>query len=324
MENICGIYEIRNVANNKVYIGQSRNVRQRWGCHITELRYNRHHNNHLQKSWNKYGEANFCFSLLDVCEEHKLNELEAKHISLANSMNPDYGYNIRYVDENDVYTYNEEGIKRLSDSHEFQFRQVNQYDDHKNKISCYKSLKEAERETHFDFVGIRNCAVFNGKRERLRKFKDYYWIFNEDCDWFEQCDIQALRDQSKFKVNKYEFPSGKFICQYNSIKDAAQDNGVTTDVISLCVRQAQNHSSGFTYRNSNDYEFGKDITINYQKKPSQNCRPVLCIDAKTGFIIKEYPSIISVEEDGIRSSHVASVCRGKRKTCGGYKWVYKN
>lgn len=324
MERICGIYEIRNKVNNKVYIGQSRNISRRWNDHVRELNNNIHDNYHLQQSWNLYGKENFRFTIVALCSADELNELEAFYIDKMNSMNSDYGYNIRFVDDNDVYTYNDEGLKHLSDAHEFQFRPVNQYDDEKNKLFRYKSLKEASRCNDIDVTGIRNNAVFNSQHKRLWKYKNSYWLFDEDCEWFEACNIDEYRDLSKFKVNKYEFPSGKYICQYNSIKEASKDNDVTVDVISLCIRQAQNHSGGYTYRNADNYEVNTDIIIDYKKKPSASCKPVLCLDAKTGFIIKEYPSALSAKNDGFSPSHITEVCNGKRKTCGGFKWKYKD
>ena len=44
---IVGIYMIRNINNDKKYIGQSRNITSRWTKHKCELNGNRHHNQHL-------------------------------------------------------------------------------------------------------------------------------------------------------------------------------------------------------------------------------------------------------------------------------------
>ena len=54
-----GIYMIRNLSNNKVYIGQSTNINRRWNDHKMKLKNNIHYNEHLQKSYNKYGEKFF-------------------------------------------------------------------------------------------------------------------------------------------------------------------------------------------------------------------------------------------------------------------------
>lgn len=50
-------------------------------------------------------------------------------------------------------------------------------------------------------------------------------------------------------------------------------------------------------------------------------RPVRQIDKSTGEIIKEYESIrVATEQTGIR--HISCVCRGVRKSAGGYLWEY--
>ena len=57
----CGIYCIENIITNKKYIGQSNDILNRWCTHKMSLRRNKHSNQHLQDSWNDYGEAQFKF-----------------------------------------------------------------------------------------------------------------------------------------------------------------------------------------------------------------------------------------------------------------------
>ena len=90
---MIGIYSITNIINNKKYIGQSVDIKCRIRNHKYELRHNKHSNDHLQKSFNKYGEECFVFEIVCECEESKLDELERYYISYYNCMNPDYGYN---------------------------------------------------------------------------------------------------------------------------------------------------------------------------------------------------------------------------------------
>lgn len=59
-----GIYKITCKGNNKIYIGSSKNIKYRWQVHLSELRGNRHHSTYLQRSFNKYGEESFEFSVL--------------------------------------------------------------------------------------------------------------------------------------------------------------------------------------------------------------------------------------------------------------------
>lgn len=51
-------------------------------------------------------------------------------------------------------------------------------------------------------------------------------------------------------------------------------------------------------------------------------KPVCKIDITTNKILKIYPSIIEAEKENNIRKHIASVCKGKRKTAGGYKWKY--
>jgi group I intron endonuclease len=64
-EIICGIYVITNIINGKFYIGSSKDIYCRWNKHKRDLNKNKHHNIHLQNSWNKNGEKNFEFDILE-------------------------------------------------------------------------------------------------------------------------------------------------------------------------------------------------------------------------------------------------------------------
>ena len=80
-----GIYGIRNKINNKTYIGKTQvSFGDRWDSHKVKLRKNYHDNAHLQRAWNKYGEENFEFFIIEECSEQDsletYNKLEKKHI----------------------------------------------------------------------------------------------------------------------------------------------------------------------------------------------------------------------------------------------------
>lgn len=62
----CGIYEIVNTVNSKRYVGSSVNIQERWLTHLRELRKGTHHAQHLQRSFDKYGEE--CFEIRAILE----------------------------------------------------------------------------------------------------------------------------------------------------------------------------------------------------------------------------------------------------------------
>ena len=81
----CGIYMITNYVNNKRYIGSSKNIAQRLWTHRSNLRHNTHSNEHLQHAWNKYGEENFNFTILEKCTIENQYDREQYYVDLLKS-----------------------------------------------------------------------------------------------------------------------------------------------------------------------------------------------------------------------------------------------
>lgn len=90
---MIGIYSITNIINNKIYIGQSVDIKARIRNHKWALKHNRHKNDHLQKSFNKYGEDCFVFDIICECKEDELDKLERYYISYYDCVNASNGYN---------------------------------------------------------------------------------------------------------------------------------------------------------------------------------------------------------------------------------------
>ena len=67
MSKVIGIYKITNILDKKCYIGSSVNVKKRFSEHRRDLNKNSHHSYHLQRAWNKYGESQFQFQILEIC-----------------------------------------------------------------------------------------------------------------------------------------------------------------------------------------------------------------------------------------------------------------
>jgi len=113
---ICGIYCIRNIKNNKRYIGQSVNIRARWSQHKAHLNRNIHTNDYLQRSWNKHGMKEFVFEILEQCPKEQLNDKERYYIDKYDTMNTAFGYNLKSggQDTNTVTDYvKEKTVKGL-------------------------------------------------------------------------------------------------------------------------------------------------------------------------------------------------------------------
>lgn len=66
----AGVYEIRNSANGRTYIGVSQDVRTRLTTHISALEMGKHHKAALQADWRTYGPGVFVVGILERVTWH--------------------------------------------------------------------------------------------------------------------------------------------------------------------------------------------------------------------------------------------------------------
>ena len=91
-----GIYKITCKVNNKIYIGSTEVCfKQRFTKHKQRLRNNYHENDYLQKSWNKYGEDNFVFEILEeISDKSKVKEIEQIYLNEYVLKGKDFCFNL--------------------------------------------------------------------------------------------------------------------------------------------------------------------------------------------------------------------------------------
>jgi group I intron endonuclease len=110
-----GIYQIRNLVNDKIYNGQTNDLTKRenkWSNQLEnkEGRYNQH----LERSYHKYGADNFTFNIsIENLLPEQLDEYEIAMIKFTKSHDPEYGYNKTMGGEGGIP--NEETRKKKSE-----------------------------------------------------------------------------------------------------------------------------------------------------------------------------------------------------------------
>lgn len=67
----AGIYAIA-LDDGRMYIGSAVHIRARWSVHVHNLDRNKHHSRRLQNVWNKYGNEEFTFCILENCDVKQL------------------------------------------------------------------------------------------------------------------------------------------------------------------------------------------------------------------------------------------------------------
>ena len=163
---ISGIYQIRNLVNNKIYIGSSKNLSTRFYRHRHFLKRNKHHARHLQSSWNKYGKDNFVFEVLEYCNPIKevLLKIEQQYLD---KLNPSYNH-CKVAGSSQGRSLSKEAKLRCS----IAAKSMDHNSKHKAVIQICKetgieltefnSIKKAGQETNTNYRSI--SMVVNGHR----------------------------------------------------------------------------------------------------------------------------------------------------------------
>ncbi len=73
-----GIFQIRNIANDKVFIGSSTDIPGILNRHQFALKAGVHTNKRLQAEWNEFGEDKFIFEVLDEIQPVDSPEYDAR------------------------------------------------------------------------------------------------------------------------------------------------------------------------------------------------------------------------------------------------------
>ena len=93
-KKVCGIYRITNKTNHKIYIGQSRDIRERMIQHVkSALEIGSIAKTNLYKAMKEENIDNFTFEIIEECNLNELNDKEKYWIQFFQSNI--YGYNMK-------------------------------------------------------------------------------------------------------------------------------------------------------------------------------------------------------------------------------------
>jgi len=182
------IYCIENLINGKLYIGSAIGHYRRKGQHFYMLRRNIHWNSHLQSAYNKYGEENLDFKVLEFIETLlDLSEKETFWIKKLNSTNREFGYNIRIDCETNLgkkwpiesrikFSLSKKGkipphlnyveIAKLN------MKKIEGTNKETNKKIKFNSIKEAG-----ELLNIEKTSISKALHNVIKSAGNYYWNF---------------------------------------------------------------------------------------------------------------------------------------------------
>ena len=105
----------KKIFEGRQWSAWAKNIKKRWYEHKYTLNNNSHDNSYLQYAWNKYGQNNFKFIVLEEIESDKLIEREQYYINLYDVCNKLVGYNLAPTAGNTLgFKFSEESKLNMS------------------------------------------------------------------------------------------------------------------------------------------------------------------------------------------------------------------
>ena len=218
LKDKIGIYQIVNLIDGKKYIGSSKNLYNRKSKHIYTLRTNSHRNCYLQRAFNKYGEANFSFEVIEfINTEEELLPREQYYIELYQVCDRDKGYNLVVDATRNI----------LSDEILVKIKE--------NNTGCKNPMygKNHSLETKLRISNINKGKTFS--KEQCKKLSLAH---------------KGKNNSSYSKTGALNSNSKKVICIetgviYNCMLEASRINNISYGGISECCRGNRNTVGGY-------------------------------------------------------------------------------
>ena len=214
--NKCGIYCIKNIINNKVYIGKSKNIYNRIANHIQLLNnFSKNENRHLLNAWNKYGSDAFEYFVIEYLEldEQLLKSRELYWINAYNSTDRTIGYNLRKDSSTKMIVHDEtKKLLSIANSKENNPNYGNKWTD-KMKKNLSEKLKAQFKNGR---VNTTEQAL-NGVHIREKLFKEHPELKIQM--------IEKVRSKNtKYKIYQYNKNTNELIRIWDKMNDIILEN----------------------------------------------------------------------------------------------------
>lgn len=218
--NKSGIYLIRNLINNKIYIGKSKNIYKRLHQHLYDFKNKRKKstNDYLLSSWYKYGKDNFDYEVLEYLElnEQILTERELYWIDFYNSTSRNIGYNLRRDSSTKMITHPDTS-KKISERLKKEWKSGIR-DNHSKKLS--ENWKD-----NFERIENQSKLFSEIKTKYYYIIRDLKNKFIEKCNYSRLVELELKNVQATFhkkKLNNVKFKN--FIIERVKIEDIVRSS----------------------------------------------------------------------------------------------------
>lgn len=220
-----GIYKIRNLINGKIYVGSTQDFSFRKKEHFWELKNNKHYNQYLQRAFNKYGEENFVFEILEECNIENLLVREQYYLDTLQPFD-EVGYNVNPLAGK--YYNIPVPVAKLSLQGEL--------------IEVYPSMKEAAIDTYGYENHLKSATdISNCCRGQQRVARGYIWMYYDEETFKQDFKMLIAERIGKLKlVEKINPKTGERIKLYTGgVSEIEKEMGyaVGNSALRVCIKE---------------------------------------------------------------------------------------
>lgn len=305
MDDVSGIYMIKNLINGRIYIGQSRHISERIKTHKKDLRNGYHHNEHLQNAYNKYGLDNFSFELVESCSIEDLDERERFWIEYYGSF--ESGYNLTSGGESNKII-SEESRKKNSEA----VKALWQDPEIKEKWMASRNYKSGEENPNFGREHTKEaCAKMSASR-----------VGKKASEETKQKMSAAHSGENNFCYGKKgkDHPSyGHRLSDEEKKRRSEKMKGANNPMFGRPVSEETRKKIGNAHRGEKNKHYGKPMDEKLKEKLIDiHKKKVICVE--TGMI---FGSITEASEFlGVKVCALSAHLNGRSKSCKQTHWEY--
>lgn len=317
LKQLSGIYCIKNITNNKIYIGSAINIKNRFAQHLYQLNNNKHENPHLQNSWNKYKGENFIFEILEYTESNK-NSLLAREQHYLDHHPLEMQYNIQRKAGSGLGLRHSEETKRIISMYSKRYHSsAKAIEDRKRKVMPKGKDHHNYGKKLSEYVRRRISESSMGKvRSAITKQR-----------WWESMKLKYGGAVARKAVHRIDAGTGEILQTYNSIMEASKNTEIYESPISSCCHNRRRSAGNYIWCFHGEEDTIPNKVDKIKNHIHHHSKPVYQIAKETGEILNTFVNIAAASRElGIKDGHISAVCKGRYgfKSAGGFVWKYVN